>query len=101
MMLKIGSRVKCLKKNGKVFEGYIISKKKGNYMVMDIDDTLQCKEFPEDRVYYHGSGMARGEQTYLNIENICLNIRYRLINDYEEYYKNKTEEEDYKNNGIV
>ena len=43
---------------------------RGNYIVMDIDDTLLCKEFPEDRVYYHGSGMAKGEQTYLNIENI-------------------------------
>jgi hypothetical protein len=97
-MLKIGTRVKCVKKSGKIFEGYIISKRKGHYTVMDIDDTMLAKEFNEDNVYYNGSGMAHDENTYLNINNVCLNILNRMTSSYEDYYSNMTEEEEYISN---
>lgn len=92
-MLRIGSKVKCMKKSGKIFEGYIIGIKRGVYIVMDIDDTMATKEFPIDAVYYNGEGFAKSANPYTNIENICSSIKSNITNIYEEYFKNIDEKE--------
>lgn len=95
-MLRIGSRVKCMKKSGNIFEGYIIAIKKEVYVVMDVDDSLKTKEFPKDMVYYNGEGFAHSNNPYVNIENLCSNIKNNIINTYEGYFDNIDEEEYYK-----
>ena len=92
-MLRIGNRVHCIRKSGKIFEGYIIGIKKGIYIVMDIDNSMVTKEFPINAVYYNGEGFARSANPYVNIENICSSIKSNITNKYEEYFKNIDEEE--------